>query len=293
MTRVILTGIDGTAFQHPADRDATENLKRLFGFDRLVAKFLELRYERLMYVYNIGSSVRVGERQFPRLNAMLREASAVLDISEPELYVTQSPLVNAFTFGHTTPYVMIFTGLIDLLSDDELYAVIGHELGHIKCGHVLYNTMTGMIRDVISIAGQLTLGVGRLIGATIEATLMEWRRRAELSADRAALLATQDASVVISGLTKLAGGTRRFANELSTEAFLDQARRYRAEGETDDMMTILYRSLAEFMQGNHPFAVERVHEVDAWFGGEEYQTILKGEYPRAVKKVQIKVNKVG
>jgi Zn-dependent protease with chaperone function len=286
--RVPLTAIDAIAFQHPQDREATDGLKRLIGFDRVVAKFLELRYERLLYLYNTGSSVRVGARQFPRLYAMLRDGCAMLDMREPELYVAQSPLVNAFSFGHTSPYIMVYTGLLDLLDDDEVHTVIAHELGHIKCGHVLYNTMASSIQAVIEIIGQLTLGIGRIVGASIEVALMDWRRRSELSADRASLLVTQDTGPVIRTLTRLAGGTRRFADAVDPEVFLEQARQHAKVGDGNVLDTV-YRALAEVSLGSHPFIVERVREIDAWAASTEYTAILGGAYPRENRPVQIRV----
>jgi len=280
------TEIDATAFQHPLDRQATDQLKKLYGFDALVAKFLELRYERLLYVVNIASSVRVGPKQFPLLYDMLLEGCLILDVPEPELYVSQQPLVNALTFGHTKPYIMLYTGLLDLMGDDEIRTVIAHELGHVKCGHVLYSTMANSIRDVIALAGQMTLGIGSLLGMGIEAALIDWRRRSELSADRAALLVMQDARPVISTLTKLAGGTRQWADQLDPDQFLEQARQYSVEIE-QGVAERLYRALANIYQGNHPFAVERVKELDEWAASAEYRDILAGNYVRGVKKIKI------
>ncbi|MCC7449352.1 MAG: M48 family metallopeptidase [Anaerolineae bacterium] len=282
------TEIDATAFQHPLDRQATDQLKKLYGFDALVAKFLELRYERLLYVVNIASSVRVGRKQFPRLYDMLLEGCLILDVPEPELYVSQQPLVNALTFGHTKPYIMLYTGLLDLMSDDEIRTVIAHELGHVKCGHVLYSSMANSIRDVIALAGQMTLGIGSLLGMGIEAALIDWRRRSELSADRAALLVMQDTRPVISTLTKLAGGTRQWADQLDPDQFLEQARQYGVEIE-QGIAERLYRALANIYQGNHPFAVERVKELDEWAASAEYGDILAGNYTRGVKKIKITV----
>jgi Zn-dependent protease with chaperone function len=287
--RITFPELDASAFQHPQDREATENLRRIVGFERVVAKFIELRYERLLYLFNVGSAVRVGENQYPRLHTMLREACAILDVPQPALYVTHNPIANAFTFGHNKPYVMIFSGLLDFLTDAEVFAAIGHEVGHIKCGHVLYNTMAALIRDVIAILGQLTLGVGRLIGASIEAGLMEWRRRSELSADRAALLVTQEPRVVLSLLAKLAGGSSRLLDELNVDAFVAQARAYHEAGEGDNLDNF-YRVLAEFNQGSHPFTVERARLLDEWARSEEYAAILRGDYARAIKQVKIKVN---
>src|SRR5262249_2700567 len=103
-TRARFEALDATAFQHPADRQATENLKKLVGFDLFAAKFLEFGYERLLYVYNVASAVKVGPKQFKTLNEMLRESCYVLDLPEPEMYVVQTPVVNALTYGYTKPY---------------------------------------------------------------------------------------------------------------------------------------------------------------------------------------------
>jgi Zn-dependent protease with chaperone function len=279
--------LDGSAFQHPLDREATDNLRMLAGFDRIVAKFSELRYERLLYYFNIANSVRVGPNQFPRLYDMLREGCAVLDVPEPEFYVSQQQQVNAFTFGHNKPFVVMFTRALELMTDDEVMAVVAHELGHIKCGHVLYYSMAAMIRDVLAILGQLTLGMGRLVSAGLEAALMDWRRRSELSADRAALLVMQDPRPVITMLTKLAGGTQRMGEQLDPDEFLKQARAFE---DTGDMLDMVYRSLAEFFQGYHPFAVERVKAIDLWAGDQQYKDILAGSYARNPnKKIRIAV----
>jgi Zn-dependent protease with chaperone function len=286
--RVKLTGIDASAFQHPLDREATAQLKKLYGFDVLVAKFLELRYERLLYVFNIASNIRVGPHQFPKLYGMLRECCAVLDIPEPELYVSQNPTVNAFTFGYTNPYVVLYTGLLDLMNDEETLAVVAHELGHIKCGHHLYSTMAYSIRDIATLVGQATLGLGQIIWLSIEAALLTWRRRSELSADRAALLALQDPTPCISLLAKLAGGSLKLMPELNAEEFLRQAATYDAELDRG-MLDRFYRVWAEATQGTHPFAVERARELNLWVNGSEYQDILAGNYPRGVRKIQIKV----
>jgi Zn-dependent protease with chaperone function len=286
--RKTFPGLDSSVFQHPLDRAATAQLKGLAGFDSLVAKFIELRYERLLYVFNIASSIRVDETQFPRLHAMLRESCAILDMPVPALYVTQNPAVNAFTFGHNNPYVVLFTGLLDLMTDDEIMAVIAHELGHIKSGHVLYLTMANSIRDLSALIGQLTLGIGSIVLVGIEAALINWRRRAELSADRASLLVMQDTAPCLSLLAKLAGGSKRFSDELNTEAFLAQAKAYDEELEKG-LMERFYRMMAELSQGNHPFTVERARELLSWSESDSYRRVMNDDYLRPDRTIKIKV----
>jgi Zn-dependent protease with chaperone function len=286
--RVKFESLDSVAFQHPDDRQATDGLKKLIGFDLLVKKFLEFGYERLLYVYNIASSVKVGPTQFPKLYAMLQESCAVLDIPEPELYVRQSPIVNAMTFGHTKPYITLYTGMLELMDDDETMAIIAHELGHIKCGHVLYSTMANLLGILTVQLSQATFGIGLPVFMALKVALMNWRRRAELSADRAALLVMQDPRVLISTLTKIAGGTQKMAAELDPDEFLKQARIYE-DMPDQNLLDRMYRMLAETREDYHPFVVERVKELDRWANSQDYTDILAGNYARGVRRVQIKV----
>jgi Zn-dependent protease with chaperone function len=275
--RVTLKGLPASAFQHPLDRQATANLKKMKGFDWLAAKFVEYGIERIQYVAHIGGGIRVSPWQMPRLYAMLRECCEVLDVAEPEMYVMQGG-VNAYTSGHNHPFIVLETGLLELMDDEEEMAVIAHELGHIKCGHVLYKTMARAVKPLLEMAGKATLGVGALVGSGIEAGLVAWNRRSELSADRAAMLVMQDARVCVSMLMKLAGGTVRHVEELSPEQFLNQARAYK-EGLDQSMSDRFYRFLAN-MGATHPFAVERARMLDEWAGGPEYLAILSGNYLR-------------
>lgn len=283
--KVALTGIDASAFQHPLDRQATNQLKKIKGFDTFVAKFLELGFERVNYVLNIASNVRVGPKQFPQLYAMLREGCNILDVPEPEFYVSAVQEVNAFTFGYNRPYIVIQAGLLEVMEDDEIMAVIAHELGHVKCGHVLYTTMARWIQLISEVAGELTLGIGSWIGKGIEVGLVNWSRRAELSADRASLLVMQDAPPCISMLMKLASGTSRLANQMNLEEFLNQARIYHEEMD-NSLSDRFYRFVASTMQGTHPFTVERAKHLNDWVDSREFEQILAGNYPRAAQAIQ-------
>src|SRR5882724_3869863 len=114
--KVPLKSLPATAFQHPLDRQATENLKKMKGFDWLVGKFIEYGFERIEYVTNIGSGIRVGPKQMAAHYGMLRECCDILDIPEPEMYVMEGG-VNAFTGGHNHPLIVLETGLLELMDD--------------------------------------------------------------------------------------------------------------------------------------------------------------------------------
>src|SRR5439155_23769273 len=171
---------------------ATDTLKKIPGIDKLFTKVLEIGFERVFYVDNIASNLRVTPKMFPRLHRSLSWACKILDVPEPEMYVHVDPVPNAFTYGHTKPFITATTGLIDMLSDEELFFVIGHEVGHIKAGHVLYGTMARNIAAIVTLLGEATLGIGALLARGLVIALFEWYRCAELTSDRAALLCVQD-----------------------------------------------------------------------------------------------------
>jgi len=257
-----LTGLVASELQHPSDARATDALKKIPGLDKLIGKVLEYGLERLYYVDNVASNLRVTPKMFGRLHRSLQWACKILDVPEPELYVTADSEPNAFTYGHTRPFITLTAGLVDLLSDEELFFVIGHEVGHIKAGHVLYGTMARNIAAVVNLLGQATFGLGALLGQGLVIALYEWYRCAELTADRAALLCAQDIEPARTTLMKLAGGTTRLAAEMDRDEFLRQVREY----EDVDRSTLdkAYKVLLTLWR-THPFAMQRAKELELWF----------------------------
>jgi len=257
-----LTGLSVEELRHPSDARATDALKKIPGLDKALAKLLEYGLERLYYVDNVASNLRVTPRMFGRLHRSLTWATKILDVPEPELYVTVDPVPNAFTYGHTRPFITLTSGLVDMLSDEELFFVIGHEVGHIKAGHVLYGTMARNIAAVVAALGQATLGLGALLGQGLVIALYEWYRSAELTADRAALLCVQDIEPARATFMKLAGGTTRLAAEMDRDEFLRQVAAY----EDVDRSTLdkAYKVLLTLYR-THPFAMQRAHALNSWF----------------------------
>ena len=270
-------GLDPTVLQHPYDRAALNALQKVPGLDIIVRKFIELFPERVAYIQNVAQTVRVTRTQCPQLYVQLREASAILDMREPELYVAQNPLPNAWTSGHVRPYIILTSGLLDLMSEDEVMAVIAHELGHIKSGHVLYRTMALCISLVLTLIGDLTLGVGRLVGRSLEAALLEWYRMSEFTGDRAALLVVQDAQVMLSLMMKFAGGTLFQRNQLDADEFLKQAELY--EAVDANLLDRIYKMLL-VAPVTHPLTIVRAREIMNWSESQEYKDILNGRYSR-------------
>ncbi|MCY7278866.1 MAG: M48 family metallopeptidase, partial [Phormidesmis sp. CAN_BIN44] len=216
-------GISSEAFRHPLDRQAEQALRSIPGFDVVARKFVEFIYERPRFVYLMGNSIQVGPRQYASVYQIFRECLRSLDIqSEPTLFVSQAPLVNAYALGQERPCVVLNTGLLDLLSDLELRSVIAHELGHLKCGHTTLTQMAMWVSTVISGLADMTFGLSSLISTGLLLGFYEWARKAELSADRAALLVMDDLNPVLHSMMRLAGGSSKYAHEVSLEEFARQ-----------------------------------------------------------------------
>lgn len=254
-------GLRAADFMHPWDHKATENLKRVPGFDALIKKVLEYGLERIFYLENVADNVRVTPRMFPKLDRYLDWGCQILDVPKPELYVSMKFEANAFTYGHTRPFIVLNSGLIDLLDEEERFFVIAHELGHIKCEHLLYTIVAENIATLLEIVGKATLGVGALLGGGLALALYDWYRKAELSADRAALLCVQDVDVATRTFMKMAGGASTLYGEMDQDEFLRQIRTYEDADESN--LNRVYKILITAFR-THPFPIMRAKHLDAW-----------------------------
>ncbi len=278
-------GISRDAFRHPLDKQAEEALRSVPGFDLVARKFVEFIYERPQFVYLMGNAVQVGPQQYPTLYQWFREGVRSLDVHpEPTLFVAQNPQVNSYALGEEQPCVVINTGLLDLLSDDEIRTVLAHELGHIKCGHTTLTQMAMWAMTTASVLGELTFGLGNVISSGLIYAFYEWRRMAELSCDRAALLVTDNWSLVGQTMMRVAGGSHRFAHEVNFTAFEKQASAYQnldEDGLSQMYKFLLYNGTGQGPMLSHPFPVDRLHHLKQWAKSEAYQRIKAGTYVRS------------
>ncbi|MEM6518188.1 MAG: M48 family metallopeptidase [Cyanobacteria bacterium P01_D01_bin.71] len=264
----VLTGLKADQFRHPLDLNATATLRQLPGLDLIIRSALGPVAEQVFYLSNISSSVLVGPQQLPDLHELLLEACKILDLETPQLYIRQHPVPNAYTFAMRgkRPFIVVHTALIDLLTPAEVQAVIGHELGHLKCDHSVYLTLANLLALA---ASQLPLADFWL--PNLQTQIMEWVRCAEFTCDRAALLVAQDAKTVASLLMKLSGGSPTLSAQLNVDAFLDQARAYDAAS-TSEIGEVIKQIRTQDL--THPLPVLRAREIDRWSNSPDYQTLL-------------------
>jgi Zn-dependent protease with chaperone function len=272
-SRVLLPELSPRAYEHPADRAALSALRKVRGFDQVLHWLSGLFAGRSPRLLALASTVRVETRQFPDILRLIEDGARVLDLADvPEAFVSNNPVPSAQTIGIDKPFLVLSSGLVDLLDEEELRFVIGHELGHILSGHAVYRSM---LNALLTLSRRVFfLPVGYLGLRALLSALEEWYRKSEISCDRAGLLAAQDPDAALRSLMKVAGGAQ--LAEMDVTAFLEQAREYDAQGDLRDGVLKLLS-----LQGQlHPFAVLRAAELQRWIDDGSYRTILAGEYPR-------------
>lgn len=285
-------GISSDAFRHPLDKQAEQALRSVPGFDLVASKFVEFIYERPQLVYLMGNSIQVSPRQYSTIYHLFRECVRDLDIHpEPTLFVEQNPQVNSYSLGQEHPYVVINTGLLDLLSEAEIRTVLAQELGHIKCGHTILLQMGIWVKNAVSQLSELTFGLSNLISSGLIYAFYEWRRKAELSSDRAALLVIDDLDTVMETMMKVAGGSTRYSHECSLHEFIRQSERYQEldqDGLNQVYKFLLYNGASGSML-KHPFPVERLRYLQEWATSSDYQQIRHGNYQRTTAQGSVEV----
>ena len=249
-------------------------------FDMFLRRFMgAIGERRLRYLY-LASAVRVNENQFKDLHRAYRECCEILDIQKiPELYVSQSPIVNAGAIGLDEPFIVLNSATLDLYPPEEIPFVLGHELGHILSNHVLYKTMLRILLQ-ISLG---RIGLPGLAILAIVAGLKEWDRKSELSSDRAGLLCIQDADTAYRILMKMAGGPQ--VHQMDSAEFEKQADEYERGGDVRDSAL----KLLNLLWLSHPFPMLRLAELKRFVDRGDYATILRGEYARRTDVDQTRI----
>lgn len=273
--------IDGSCFQHPSDLEAMKKLSRMPSVQRLMRRVSVSYMEKMFRLLNTAERVRVTPKQCPSIYNLFKESCEILDIPEvPEIYLATAYSTNAFSFGMEKFTVILTSGLVDLLTEEELLSVIGHELSHIKCNHMMYRTLLYLLTFVgVEIFGAL-FKIAAITFFPLEMKLRSWERKAELSADRGSLLVVQNPEVVQSALVKLSGASRSLFPSINMKEILKQA---------DDLKGMDEEALLRAMKvyhtafRSHPFPIVRIKEIHNWSQSNQYHRILRGDYPRINK----------
>lgn len=271
-----LTGLSSTSYQHNLDQQALAALESIPGLPRAMRWLLERLGDRTAHLVFMSEAVLCNEDQFPELTALVERARVRLDLPvRPTVYLGESPHLNALTTGVQDPVIVVRSALLDQMEDSELLAVLGHELGHLHANHPLYHSLA----RALVYAGERTWSGVRLLGWPLQQALLRWSRCAELTADRAALLAAGDLAACLEMMRILAGGNRPGTagrTRLLLGPFVRQCRHFSRL----ERQSTMDRLLGEYMaiDRTHPHVARRVTEIVQWVEHGNYLDILAGHY---------------
>lgn len=245
----------------------------------MLGRIVSVAYlEKLYIIEYTGHYARVEECQYPSIFKRFKKLAERLDVRRlPELYVKPNPVVNAYAEGTDLYYIVLNTGLLDIMTEDELEVILAHELGHVKCDHMKHMTTVNMLRELGPVVLQLlnVPGAGALYKAA-ELAMVNWYQKAEFSADRCALLGVQDLELVQGTLAKLAGFSQRHTEKMNVNGLVRQGRRHYEIGADSFIEKII--KVAVLLNLDHPVLVERIQEIADWSESAAYRRILQGEY---------------
>ena len=259
--------ITPSEFIHPEDAAALRQLESIPGFPALVKKIMALGLEQMQYGVNMATAIRLSPTQLPQLYKRLPPICEKLGIAEPEFYLQMDPVPNAWTFGDTKIYITITSGLVELLDDEELDAVIAHECGHILCRHVLYHSIAQYIlsgADAMGILGSLTI--------PIQYAILYWYRKSELSCDRCASIITSP-EIVARSMARLSGGPKSITSNLNMQEWALQADQY--DKIKNDGLWNKALQLSVIISQSHPFSAVRVREILKWGENPQYKNLMQ------------------
>ncbi|MEA2001123.1 MAG: zinc metalloprotease HtpX [Actinomycetota bacterium] len=190
----------------------------------------------------------VTEEQLPQVYAIVRRLSAQIDMPMPSIHVINSAQPNAFATGRNPKKaaVAVTSGILDVLSFEELEGVLAHELAHVKNRDILISSIAAMIGAAISIVLRFALFFGggdnrnnplgivgvilSLLIAPLAAMLIRFAisRTREFQADKTGAETTGQPLMLASALEKISRGTARIpmpVNESTAQLFIDNPRK--------------------------------------------------------------------
>ncbi len=265
---------DAVRYAYSADVAMMRSFSRVSAVEHAASALVRTNKE-LMRGQLLGQGVKVGARQFHSIQKVAEHCARTLTVPVPQIYVLNSPVVNAYTFGtDDQSFIVLHSALVDSLSESELTFVIGHETGHIQNKHVVYGTVLILLTQMASAFG----------GFFVEPALLPlraWFRRAEITCDRAGLLCARDVEAGTKSFMKLAVGSSRLFAEMDVEAYVEQLEESRGT---------IGRYLEAF--ATHPYLPKRIEALRAFAESEIYRSSIGEAGGLPIDDVDVKTSRI-
>ena len=264
--RTALKGLDTTEILHSQDRSTIKNLNKIPGFKAIVDKTIVNIMEKYAEIEYSAEGINVTSKSMPVIHRQLVEACRLLDVKDiPACSTDWFYDISSFTIGEQKKRMVLQSGTIDLLSPDELFFVMGHELGHMKCGHKTYHMfMEALYMPIVNSDLKIWMSL-------VKMPLLNWYRISDFTADRMGLLCCQDINVALSTMIKMAGLPKKCYSQIHIESFIQQAIDFEKNYSGTMDSVIKYLSINTSAM---PWLVVRASELWSWYHSGEYNKIL-------------------
>ncbi len=189
--------VDSAAFAWAADAKAMAALRKITPLNAAAKAVSEKVGRRWVEVAFNG--VLLGEKQLPQIYGQAVRAARILGMSHmPDVYLSGDRAWDCLTFGtDRDSFIILGSALAGNFQGVDLLFLLAREMGHCRAGHALWKTV---IRFFLGEQGpakgfmaggifNAILSPSALIGGAMEMPLLAWARQAEITADRAGLLA--------------------------------------------------------------------------------------------------------
>jgi hypothetical protein len=217
-----VSGERGEGYAFEGDLKVLRALRKVRPLELAIAQTVKLS-KAVVTGDLLGTAVKVGPTQFPRIHRIVERCAKTLGIAPPQVYIVpRMDSYNAYTFGtDDDAFIVIHALLAEQFSDDELEFVIGHECGHIQNNHVVYLTTLVRIQQVM----QMSAGLLAPLLMPLQLALQSWARAAEITCDRAGLLCCKSPEAAVRSFARSPWARRKLFAEMNVERLPRAARR--------------------------------------------------------------------
>ena len=266
--KVVLSNIDYNTIEHKEDLSIRKKLDAIPKFKSFMMNTICALREKYISIEFAGNGIHVTQECLPDLHTQLMNVCKTIGYeSVPDFSLMWNYYITAGTEGANNPHITTMSGAIDLLNEDELSFLLGHEIGHQACGHKPYHMfLETLYMPLINIVpgGKIWIGL-------VRSTLLNWYRYSDFTADRIGLLACQDINAALTTMIKMSGMPKKYFSSINVDSFIKQSQEF------DEMYSGITGNIINYVSINtafNPWLVARAAELYRWYKSGDYEHII-------------------
>lgn len=204
--------------------------KILFSKDAILSYYRNVT-EKLMEP-DLAAMLKCTPNQFSKLYFNTKKMADILNIKMPDIYIFYLELYGANAEGLANPRIEIYSRALEDMTEDEMNFLVGRELAHIQCDHMLYEVLMEGLLDAAGYLNNIP-GIGSILGIigpsrvqqALKLVLYPWNRASEYTADCAGYLLTGgNFEASCSAILKLVIRSQKLAEQSSAKEFYKQVK---------------------------------------------------------------------